>query len=441
MLGETDADDVLDTNSTDVPAPPPPEEDGSFWTRVMDAFASESAAKSAQDAAESAAPIPAPPPAISTETGPEEAARRERLLRMSEEQSAGLALVVGKKVEKVLVEKLETREASLQKVAHGFVELSSVLKGLGQSLVSQDERARALESAIALGHEAEQEQSRELAGISSALGEQTARQRRVVELLESVPEVVSLVKQGQAASQVQLQAIAQVQQELLLQRDERERVALGVASVERVLVGLGEQLQGLSLTAARVSEAVSAQSARDEQNAAKLEAAVSNVCATIERSTRAESERFESQQATTVEKADRFERALTRLAVRVKDQSQAIIQSQEGAATTFQRSQHEVFETFEKAQARALEALERLHQERARETARAWGRMMAGGAVFASVCVGLVLFMVVSFVRAERQRVQAEIAAEQAVHAEAASAVVPTRAPSGVTTLPAGMPR
>ncbi|HZV00860.1 MAG TPA: hypothetical protein VFF73_29355 [Planctomycetota bacterium] len=345
---------------------PEPEKPGSLWSRAMDAYSRDAGTR------------PAPPPAESTAAPKEDG-----------------AVVVRKNVETVLVSKLEMREESLRKVAQGFAELSGALTG-----------------------------------IKSALGEESSRQLRAIELLESVPQVVALVKHGQEA---QLQALAQVQAELVRQREDREQLARAVAA-------LG---QGMAAAAAKSDEHFEKAGARDAANAAKLETAMNQVAASLERSSRAECERYEKTQKTTVEKADRFERALTRLAVKLKEQSDGVVKAQEGAATTFQRSQQDVFATFEKSfatfeksQARTVETLERLHQERARADARAWRRTMAAGGVLATALVGLAVVATLFFVRGEHGRAPTERSRSTAMFDVASSP-----APSGETTLPAGMPR
>jgi hypothetical protein len=359
MEDETTMSRALFDDANDAAAPEP-EAPGSLWSRAMDAYTRDGGTRT-----------PATPPA---EPGAP--------------PSGGAALIVGKKVETVLASKLDMREESLRKVAQGFAELSGAL-----------------------------------AGIQSALGQESSRQLRAIELLESVPQVVALVKHGQEA---QLQALAQVQAELVRQREEREQLARAVAA-------LG---QGMAAAAAKSDEHFEKAGARDAANAAKLETAMNQVAASLERSSRAECERYEKTQKTTVEKADRFERALTRLAVKLKEQSDDVVKAQEGAATTFQRSQQDVFATFEKSQARTVETLERLHQERARSEARAWRRTMAAGGVLATALVGLVVIAALFFVRGEHGRAPAERSRSTAMFDVASSP-----APSGETTLPAGMPR
>lgn len=427
-----------------------PKDDRSFWSRVKSALGGEpgpaamgetapdvpmlppvttpkprKVRKTAFDRAREARAAKDPSNATTAKSRRESDSRRTRLRRAAEEKRDGLALVVGEKIEKVLVEKLEgARDEGFRNVARGFVELSGVLGGLGRQLGSQEQHARAIEEKLAGLPESERAQAEALAGIARAIGDQTGTQGKVAQSLEGVPEIVSLVKQGSGTVQGQLQALGDMHRELVLQREQRERVVDGVHRVERALLGLGEQLQGC---VARQTSMQNEVRARTEESVTRLERSLGAVAARLDLAAREEEDRARLDRSATADQAERLERALAVMAARVHEQSVAIVGSQEEAATTFRRAQESVAQGFEEAQERTIATLERLHEERVRELAKTRRRTNLMAAVCGTACLGLLGLFGATLVTAERDRAQAELAAERA-RTESAVEVARTRA-------------
>jgi hypothetical protein len=441
--------------------PPPPvgwaeadKDAKSFWSRVKDAIVP------VGDTAPPAEPEPA-----AERSGPRKprkadfdekqkktgrtTSRRTRLRRAAAEKREGLAVVLGEKVEKIVVERIGPRDEDLAKIAAGFGGMNEVLSDLAGTL-SKEDRA----------------QAEALLGIQRELGDQAGTHTRVADSLQGVPDLVSLVRAGSGTFEGQLTTLRDVRRELELQREQRERVVEGVSRLERAMALVAEKIEVQNERALALQEAQArahAQAIADER--ARADRALAAASARFEAQVREDQERIRLDRQRAQEEAERFERGMAVMAARVHEQSSAILEGQEQAAQGFRGAQRAIVEGFEDAQARTIEALERLHEERTREQARSAVRSrrvaLAVTAAFSAVLGGFGYF----FMDGERARAEGEVASERARaeaaldvarHAARSPASSPTEkavavAPvssgsvaspgSGATTLPAGFPR
>lgn len=309
-----------------------------------------------------------------------EAEQRKRYARAAMVRRERMARTIGDRVEKVILDRMETGDQKLEAVAGSFGEVRNVLGAIGRNLDEQGERSARIADVLGQLPAASEREQKILGQIARTLEGQNGTSRTVAESVQDVPQMLAMVRDGQSQARQRLEAIHEVTSELALQRDQRERM---IATYRETSQRFEEKMSRLE--EAILSGAVQARNDADSLRRA-LEDNTERLLVKSEQDARREDER-----------TSKIRSGLHELSRQLKDQNLlagAAVRNQGEAMNFFQDSHGEMLDALQRTQNRTLKEMKRIQEEvQERADALAWrGRLTLVGAAGAIALTFALLF-------------------------------------------------
>jgi hypothetical protein len=306
--------------------------------------------------------------------------QRKRYARAAMVRRERMARAIGDRVEKVIMDRMESGEEKLTHVAGSFGEVRNVLGAIGRNLDDQGERSERIAEVLGQLPAASEREQKILGQIARTLEGQSGSSRTVAESVQDVPQMLALVRDGQSNSKMRLEALREVKSELALQRDQRERLL----STFREHTERFEQRMG------RLEEALVTGAAQARNDAESMRRALHD-------STERVLEKSEEDAQREDDRTSKLRSGLHALSRQLQDQNTlagAAVRNQGEAMTFFQDSHGEMLDALQRTQHRTLKEMKRIQEEvQERADSLAWrGRLTLVGAAGAIALTFALLF-------------------------------------------------